>query len=593
MQQEKTRTKAFYAHRLRSIVRYTMGLLIGLTGVANMVSAIIPRLNWDVLVGAWPVDTHYGARKLIVISGFFLIMLSYGLMRGKRQAWSVSVVLLLLSAFLYILNGGPVLTTVITLGLATLLAALSRFFWAKSDPPSVWRGYTAFLAGLSIVTLYTIGGLFFLYSQFEPFIDRLGLDNVILLLLSNSHLQLTHGTQAFFFERALPALCLSAVLFGIVSVLRPVAAVLRPNEQEQKAASILTRTYGTNTISYFALEAGKSYFFSASRRSVISYVLEGNVAVVAGDPIGPQEEILPAITQFIAFCQEQDWMIVFWQIRDTLADLYRTTGLHMLKIGEDPIITPQTFTLAGKAMANVRSSVKRAEKEGLDVVFYRGQVRDAEQRTQMERISRAWLANKGGSEWGFSMGRFDPCGDPEQVTVLAVDPSNTVHGFVTFVPIYGRNGWGLDLMRRSEKAAPGTMELLITRSIEYFKGSGAGMVSLGLAPLNNISHTDKAFLDNSIDFLTHFFSNQRKEGSLFSFKKKFQPCWESRYVVFSNTLNLPKVGWAIYHAHQRDVTLWIALYRLLKEWQAKHPAMQPRKPKSLGGIEHSITGGLM
>src|SRR5205823_1911599 len=227
--------------------------------------------------------------KLVVTSGFFLIMLSYGIIRGKRQAWTIAVVLLLLTAFLYILNGGPVLTTIITLGLAVLLVALRHFFRARSDPPSVWRGYIAFLAGLSIVTLYTIGGLFFLYNEFEPLIDQPGIEKVIVLLLSHSHLQLTPGTQAFFFERALPALCLSAVLYGIVLVLRPVAAVLLPNEQEKKAASNLTRTYGTNTTSYFALEAGKAYFFSASGKSVISYVLEGTVAVVAGDRSGPQE----------------------------------------------------------------------------------------------------------------------------------------------------------------------------------------------------------------------------------------------------------------------------------------------------------------
>jgi len=265
----------------------------------------------------------------------------------------------------------------------------------------------------------------------------------------------------------------------------------------------------------------------------------------------------------------------------------------MLKIGEDPIINTRTFTFAGKAMANVRTSVKRAEKEGLHVVFYRGQVRDTEQRTQMERISQAWLASKGGSEWGFSMGRFDPRGDPEQVTALAVDATNKVHAFVTFVPIYGRNGWGLDLMRRCKEGAPGTMELLLARSIEYFKVDGADVVSLGLAPLNNISHTDKTFLDNSIDFLTHLFGNQSNYQSLCNFKKKFQPCWESRYVVFSNTLNLPKVGWAIYHAHQRDVTLLIALYRLLKEWWAKHQAMQPKKANALGGIQRSASGELL
>jgi hypothetical protein len=43
-------TKALHTHRVRPIVRYAIGLITGLAGVANMVSAIIPRLNWDVLL---------------------------------------------------------------------------------------------------------------------------------------------------------------------------------------------------------------------------------------------------------------------------------------------------------------------------------------------------------------------------------------------------------------------------------------------------------------------------------------------------------------------------------------------------------------
>ena len=225
-------------------------------------------------------------------------------------------------------------------------------------------------------------------------------------------------------------------------------------------------------------------------------------------------------------------------------------------------------------------------------MFYRGQVSDAEQLAQMQHISRAWLASKGGSEMGFSMGRFDIHGDDEQVYALAIDADNKVYGFVSFVPIYGRKGWGIDLMRRSAQVPVGTIELLIVRSMEYLKARGAETVSLGLAPMNNINHSDETFLDYGIDFLSNFVGDLSKKGSLCNFKKKFQPCWESRYVVFSNTLNLPKVGWAIYHAHQRDVTLLIALYRLLKEWWAKHQAMQPKKANSLGDLERSTTGGL-
>lgn len=298
--------------------------------------------------------------------------------------------------------------------------------------------------------------------------------------------------------------------------------------------------------------------------------------MVAGDPIGPESELVDALKEFIEFCHQQDWTIVLWQVRNDLADVYRSVGLHLLKIGEDAIINTQTFTLKGGAMANVRASAKRAEKDGVRVVFYHGQVEDTEQLVQMEQISKKWLAQKGGTEMGFSMGQFDPEGDPEQVTALAVDDGNGVHAFVTFVPIYGRRGWGLDLLRRAERCAPGTMELLLARSIEYLKIYGAEMVSLGLAPLSNANHEDVSFLDSSVDFLTHRFGNLSKSRSLFNFKKKFQPTWESRYLVFSHTLTLPKIGWALFKAHQEDATLLRTVRRSLLEWRKSYEAVKEK-----------------
>ena len=551
----------------RTRIRYLAGLVTGLTGLANMLTAILPRPSWDVLLGAWPVDTHHGVNKLLIVIGFFLVMLSYGMMRGKRQAWLATTLLLLISAFLYLLSRGPVFVTLLTIALALLLIVFARHFRAKSDPPAIRRGYIALLTGLTIVILYSIGGLFVLYDQFESVIDRFGPIEVLIRLLTNSHrLYLPYGTQAFLFGHVLPMLCLSAILYGIAHILRPVAAVLLPNEQEREAAFRLTCTYGTNTISYFALEAEKSFFFSNTGKSFISYVLEGNVAVVAGDPIGPKEEMLAVISQFNSYCHEQDWTTVFWQVRDVYTDLYRQAGMRLLKIGEDPIIKVDTFTLSGKPMANVRTSARHAEKSGLHIIFYRGQVQDAEQLAQMEQISRSWLASKGGLEMGFSMGRFDVHGDDKQVYALAVDADNKVYGFVSFVPIYGRKGWGIDLMRRAAQIPVGTMELLIVRSIEYLKIGGAETVSLGLAPMSNFNHSDETFMEYGIDLLSNFVGDLTKKASLGNFKKKFQPTWESRYLVYSNTLKLPKVGWALYRAHQRDISVYTIMYQALQKW---------------------------
>src|SRR5438445_801181 len=112
-----------------------LGLVTGLVGLANMLAAILPRPSLDVLLAEWPVDVHHGVHQLLVVIGFFLVMLSYGMMRGKRQAWVTTTILLLLSAFLYTLSGALVIATALTLALVILLIAFARHFRARSDPP--------------------------------------------------------------------------------------------------------------------------------------------------------------------------------------------------------------------------------------------------------------------------------------------------------------------------------------------------------------------------------------------------------------------------------------------------------------------------
>ncbi len=577
MQQALSRTRLLTIQRSQPIVRASVGLLTMLIGIADMLSAIVPKLHWDILLGAWSIAVHnrVHAQTLTVVVGFFLILLSYGLARGKRHAWHITTLLALLSAVLHILRGGSILATLVALALAFLLGLLIPFFQAKSDPPSVWRGYTALLLGLGVVAFYTVGGFLALYGQFDALNERIGFEEVLIRAFTFTHMHISHGSSIFFFSRALPVLCASAVVYGMIQLFRPVALTLLSDEKERDAVLVTMHLHGKSSISYFALDTDKSYFYSYSGKSIISYVLEGSTAVVLGDPIGPDDETYECIGQFIDFCHEQDWTIVFWQVRDSLIGLYRAAGLHTLKIGEDAVIDTRVFTLKGGAMANVRSSVKRAEKDGLHVVFYRGRVRDAEQLSQMERISQAWVSQKGGSEMGFSMGRFEPLGDEKQLTAVAVDCHNKVHAFVTFIPIYGRRGYGLDLMRRAEQPAPGTMELLLTRSIEHLQ-EGAEIVSLGLASLSNANQDDETLLGTSIDFLTHRFGDPEKNRSLFNFKKKFQPTWESRYLVYSSTLSLPKIGWALYHAHQRDASLLKTLNRSVREWQHnRHVCAKP------------------
>ena len=136
--------------RIQHVIRYIMGCLIGLVGLADMLSAIVPRFNWSTILGdgtlgfflgSWPLVSHrVQAQTFTVIAGFFLLVLSYGLARGKKHAWSITLVLLFVSAILHIQRSGSYLNTIVALTAAIALYALAPFFRAKSDPPSTRRG---------------------------------------------------------------------------------------------------------------------------------------------------------------------------------------------------------------------------------------------------------------------------------------------------------------------------------------------------------------------------------------------------------------------------------------------------------------------
>jgi phosphatidylglycerol lysyltransferase len=89
------------------------------------------------------------------------------------------------------------------------------------------------------------------------------------------------------------------------------------------------------------------------------------------------------------------------------------------------------------------------------------------------------------------------------------------------------------------------MELLLVGAMERFRSYGAHVVSLGLVALADIRQEMTPVERKLVRLVTGRLHLLENHETLFNFKQKFHPCWESRYLVTNTTLALPKVALAV------------------------------------------------
>src|SRR2546426_5666455 len=112
MQQVRRSQRAQFTGKLRVV----FALAVGAMGVINDLTVLLPtRPGRLALLGSllnqlapfapsiWPVLST--GRTLALILGFFLLVIAFGLARGKRRAWQLALLLLPLSALAHLAKG--------------------------------------------------------------------------------------------------------------------------------------------------------------------------------------------------------------------------------------------------------------------------------------------------------------------------------------------------------------------------------------------------------------------------------------------------------------------------------------------------------
>ncbi len=537
---------------LASVGRMLLTVLLMAVALSNVILPLIEQRWRQLSLGEPPIDFNvlgWGQDGLIV-AGLLLLLLGRALVRGKRQAWLLSVALFTYSFLDTFLEKSYWFSLVLTGCMLLLLFLLAPLFSVRSNTASFLRGYSV-----------------------------LALMGVCIFGYGTALRVLQHGRIApFLFTRAdilftLRILCFLVLVYGMMAILRPVHLHTSLWHSERLRTERVVQSYGCLALVYFALSADKHYFWSETGLSLIAYRVVQGVALALGDPIGPEEEREHILKAFLAFCQRQDWRVGLYQASPHTHAFCQKYDLYPYKIGEEAVIDIASFTIQGKSGAAVRHAVSRAKRDGVSIHCLYGQTLPDTLFSGMKHLSVTWMQEqKIQRQLGFSMGRFPTDWSPELLTVVALSSTGEVQAFLTWTPMYAGEGWALDVMRRGKETSPGTMEFLIAESVAWAKIHGDKRMSLGLAPLagliGTLSHSSTlSFIERSAAYLHHQGLLLGQYRSLYAFKAKFQPQWEERYMIVSERQSLPQILLAMARVHGYGIRpllrdAWSALHSL-------------------------------
>ncbi len=206
----------------------------------------------------------------------------------------------------------------------------------------------------------------------------------------------------------------------------------------------------------------------------------------------------------------------------------------------------------------MRTSLNRAQREGMTFRLSRLSDESWGVRQQLSAISDSWVGEKGLPEMGFTLGTLHEAADPEVRLALAVSPAGDVDGFLSWLPVYGEGairGWTLDLMRRREGGFGPVMEYLIGASAQQFSNEGAAVMSLSGAPLAHEYPADAGVIADLQERMAAMLEPVYGFASLHRFKQKFHPRYETMYLLYRDEADLTRIGAALTRAFLPHATL--------------------------------------
>jgi phosphatidylglycerol lysyltransferase len=340
--------------------------------------------------------------------------------------------------------------------------------------------------------------------------------------------------------RASVGATVAIMAFGVFRLLRPAPPEIHPPTEDELAAATAAIARQPSTVPYLVYLRDKSLLFSEDRSAFLMYGVQGRTWVAMGDPVGEHREATELIRQFFGRTDDFGGVPVFYQVRKERLHQYADFGLTFVKLGEEAFVELDGFHLDGADRKPFRLALNRFARSGM--TFRVVPVPEVPALLpQLEEVSREWLVRKRAAEKGFSLGFFTP-EYVRRFPVAVIEEEGRVVAFATVWPGAGRQELSVDLMRFRDDAPRSIMEVLLLKLMAWGKEEGFRRFNLGMAPLSGLELSAVAPVWTRVG---HFLFEQGEAfynfQGLRSYKEKFHPVWEPRYLAYPGGLALARI----------------------------------------------------
>ena len=532
---------------------HAVALLTAAMGVINVLSAVTPAVmdRLRLLAEYSPFRVIRGGHLASALAGFALLLLSASLWRRKQMGWLLTLSILIISIPIHLLKGLDYEEAIFAAVLAGLLIYLRPHFHARSDPPSIKQGLQSLLAALIFTLIYGVVGFYLLDRHFKVSFGLWAAVRQTIVMFTQFYdpgLQPVPVTRfGRYFADSIYIIGAVTIGYALLMILRPVLSRRLQTEEERSRAWEIVRAHGRTPLARYALFDDK-LFFVTSGGSLISYVVENRVAFVLGDPIGSTEDLAPAVAAFKELCAKNDWLPAFYQVLPEYLDVYKSSDFDVLPMGNEAIVKLDCFTLEGSENKTLRNSYNKMVRNGYHYDVIQPPY-SARMLRELNYISNDWLAMHNAVEMRFSLGWFNESYLNTCPILLVREREGFIEAFANLVSEFQATEIAVDLMRYRQHSESGLMDFLFVSLFQWAREQGYATFNLGLSALSDVGeHSVDPIIERALNFIYQNVNRVYNFRGLHSFKEKFHPVWEPRYLIYPGASNLPAISVALFRA---------------------------------------------